>query len=69
MVLSARNQLTGTVTGVDTSGVMAEVAIELGGGQTITSIITSGSVERLGIDEGDGVSAIIKATEVMVQKD
>ncbi len=68
MTLSARNSLSGTVTNVDTEGLMAEVTIELGDGQTVTSIITSGSVDRLGISEGDDVDAVIKATEVMVEK-
>lgn len=64
--LSARNQLAGTVTSVERSGVMAEVVIELGDGQSITATITSGSVDRLDVEPGDDVSAVIKATEVMV---
>lgn len=66
---SARNQLVGTVTSIETPGVVAEVAIELGNGQTITSVITSGSVDRLRLHEADEVSAVVKATEVMVQPD
>jgi molybdopterin-binding protein len=69
MPLSARNRLTGTVTSVQTDGVMAEVVIELGDGQEVTATITSNSVDRLGIAEGDTASAVIKATEVMVEKD
>jgi molybdopterin-binding protein len=45
MALSARNRLTGTVTSVETDGIMAEVVIELGDGQTITSTITRGSAD------------------------
>jgi len=69
MPLSARNRLTGTVTNVQTDGVMAEVVIELGDGQEVTATITSNSVDRLGIAEGDTASAVIKATEVMVERD
>ena len=69
MSLSARNRLTGTVQSVETSGLMAEVVVDLGDGQEVTSVITSNSVERLGIEEGDTVSAVVKATEVMVEKD
>lgn len=69
MALSARNRIEGTVRSVETSGVVAEVVIELGDGQTITSVITSGSVDRLELAEGEEVSAVIKATEVMVQTD
>jgi molybdopterin-binding protein len=47
---------------------MAEVVVETGDGQTVTAIITSGSVERLGIAEGDEVNAVVKATEVMIEK-
>ena len=48
---------------------MGEVVVELDDGQEITSTITSNSVERLGIEEGDEIDAVIKATEVMVEKD
>ena len=48
---------------------MAEVTIELGDGQTVTSTITSNSVDRLGIGEGESVAAVIKATEVMIRTD
>ena len=66
MVLSARNRLDGTVASVTTDGVMAEVVVELGDGQTVTSTITRGSAERLGLGEGDSVSAVVKASEVMI---
>ena len=67
MSLSARNRLGGTVHSVDTDGLMAEVEIELDGGQTVTAVITAGSVERLGVEEGTEVNAVVKATEVMVE--
>lgn len=66
--LSARNQLSGTVKSVKVGTIMAEVVIDMGG-QEIVSAITRGSVERLGLAEGDSVTAIIKATEVLVAKD
>ena len=66
--LSARNQLSGTVKSVKLGTIMAEVVIDVGG-QEIVSAITKGSVERLGLAEGDSVTAIIKATEVLVAKD
>ncbi|WP_254525125.1 TOBE domain-containing protein [Natrinema caseinilyticum] len=67
MALSARNRLQGTVRSLETDGIMADIEIETDGGQTVTAVITSDSVERLGIDEGDDVNAVIKATEVMVE--
>jgi molybdopterin-binding protein len=69
MRLSARNQLAGTVVSVDLGAVMATVIIRLEGGQEVVSAITKDSAERLGLTEGDSVTAIIKATEVMVGKD
>lgn len=67
MTLSARNRLEGTVRSVSTDGLMAEVAIELDGGQTVTAVITSDSADRLGVEEGSTVAAVVKATEVMVE--
>jgi len=66
MGLSARNRLDGTVQSIETDGIMAEVTIETAGSQTVTAVITTSSVDRLGIAEGDEVNAVIKATEVMV---
>lgn len=69
MALSARNQLSGTVTAVTKDEIMAEVVIELDDGQEVTSTITRGSADRLDLAEGDAVSAVIKASDVMVRTD
>ena len=69
MTLSARNRLTGTVQSVKTDELMGEVVVELDDGQEVAATITANSVERLGIEEGDEVNAVVKATEVMVEKD
>ncbi len=69
MELSARNQLTGTVTGVKLGGIMAEVNVELAGGQTLVSVITRSSAERLNVQVGDTVTVIIKSTEAMLGKE
>lgn len=66
-MLSARNQLKGTVKSVKLGAVMAEVVIQVGEFEVV-SAITRGSVETMGIKEGDQVQAIIKATEVLVAK-
>jgi molybdopterin-binding protein len=63
--LSARNQLSGTVTSVELGTVMAEVTVDVGG-QQIVSAITRQSVERLGLGAGQQVSVFIKATEVLL---
>lgn len=69
MVLSARNNLTGTIKSLKTDDIVAEVVVELGDGQTVTSTITRSSADRLELAEGDEVSAVIKASEVMIDKD
>ncbi len=68
MELSARNQLPGTVKDVKLGGVMAEVTVELAGGQEVVSAITRGSVDHLNLQVGDQVTVVIKSTEVMLGK-
>jgi molybdopterin-binding protein len=63
--LSARNQLKGTITAVRLGGIMAEVAVDIGG-QEIVAAITRTSVERLGLAVGQPAVAVIKATEVLI---
>jgi molybdopterin-binding protein len=45
------------------------VVIRLSGGQEVVSAITKDSAEGLNLAEGDVVTAVIKATEVMIGKD
>lgn len=63
---SARNQLTGAVTRVQTGAVNTEVVLELPGGGTIAAIITNQSSTDLGIDVGASVTAIFKASSVIL---
>ena len=69
MQLSARNVLKGTVKTVVHGAVNSEVTIQLPGGQELTSVITKSSAERLGLAEGKEVSAVIKASNVMIAID
>ena len=69
MQLSARNQIKGTITAIKLGEVMAEVIVDIGGGNEIVSAITRGSVEGLGLTEGMSVYAIIKSTEVILGKE
>ena len=68
MELSARNQLKGKVTGVELGAVMANIKIEVENPDVITAVITKESAEKLGLSEGDDVTAIIKSTEVIIGK-
>ena len=69
MKLSARNKLPGTVTAIDKGAVNAMVLIDLGGGTTVTAMITNASVEELGLEVGKTAYAIVKASDVIVGSD
>jgi molybdopterin-binding protein len=67
MTLSARNRLEGTITELQLGGVMAHVVIKVGN-NLIESVITRRSAEEMQLKIGDTVSAVIKSTEVMLEK-
>jgi molybdopterin-binding protein len=67
-VISARNQLEGTIKSVKLGTVMAEVIAQVGQFE-IVSAITRASAESMHLAPGDRVRIVIKATEVMVAKD
>jgi molybdopterin-binding protein len=67
MTLSARNRLEGKVTELQLGGVMAHVVIQVGD-NLIESVITRRSAEEMKLKVGDTVSAVIKSTEVMLEK-
>jgi molybdate transport system regulatory protein len=66
-MLSARNQFAGTVKSVKLGGVMAEVVVAVGNLEVV-SAITRASAEALDLKVGDTVKAIIKSTEVLIDK-
>ncbi|MGD9783282.1 MAG: molybdopterin-binding protein [Hyphomicrobiaceae bacterium] len=66
MKLSARNILNGTVKEIKKGAVAAQVRIDIGGGNVITSTVTVDAVEDLGLKVGSKVSAVIKASEVIL---
>ena len=68
MTLSARNQLSGTVESVTLGDIMAHVVVRIGD-QQVESIIARASAESMKLKKGDAVRAIVKSTEVMIQKD
>jgi molybdopterin-binding protein len=68
MKLSARNQLKGKAIEVRKGQTTAHVRIDIGHGLVITSSITNEAVDDLGLKVGDEVTAIIKASEVIVGK-
>lgn len=68
MKLSTRNQIKGKVIEVAKGSVMAKVKIDIGGGNVITSTITVDAVKDLKLKKGDEVTALIKASSVMIGK-
>jgi molybdopterin-binding protein len=68
MPLSVRNHLKGKVTEVLLGTVTALITVKVGN-NLVESVITKRSAEEMGIKKGDTVVAVIKATEVMIQKD
>ena len=68
MTLSARNHLVGKIEELVLDNVMAHVTVRVGD-NIIESVITRRSAEEMKLKVGDTVAAVIKSTEVMLQKD
>jgi molybdopterin-binding protein len=66
-MLSARNQLAAVVKSVKLGNVMAEVVVNIAGTEVV-AVITRGSAEALKLQPGDHVKAVIKSTEVLIDK-
>ena len=69
MRLSARNQLSGTVTEVVPGAVTTTVKVELAGGDIVTSSITKEAADDLGVQVGSAVTVIVKASDVILGVD
>ncbi len=67
MTLSARNRLEGKVVEIEIGDVLAHVVMRVGK-NVIESVITKRSAEEMKLKVGDTVSAVIKSTEVMLEK-
>lgn len=63
---SARNRLTGIVTDVESDRVAAKVELYCGG-QRIVALLTSESAADLGLEIGIRATAVVKATNVMIE--
>ncbi|WP_067734408.1 TOBE domain-containing protein [Novosphingobium naphthalenivorans] len=68
MKISARNQISGTVTTITPGAVNGSVKVDIGGGTVVTSNITEESIAELGLAVGDAVTVIIKASDVLIGK-
>ena len=66
--ISARNRLPGQITDVQRGAAMSSVAIQTGS-CVLHAAITREAVEDLQLNKGERVTAVFKATEVMLQKE
>jgi molybdopterin-binding protein len=69
MRLSARNQIKGTVRDVKKGVTTSHVTVDIGAGNIVTASITNESVDELGIKTSGKVTAVIKASDVMIGVD
>jgi molybdopterin-binding protein len=68
MRISARNQLRGSVKSITRGEAIANVVLEVAGERLVASI-TVEAVEKLGLAEGSDVTAVIKASDVLLAVD
>ena len=68
MKLSARNQLSGTVSEIRRGEAIANVVLDVAG-QRLVASITVEAVDELGLTEGSSVTAIVKASDVIIAID
>ena len=68
MPLSARNQIPARVTSVKTGEAIANVELDAGGTRLVASI-TVEAVKQLGLQVGSEVTAVIKASDVILATD
>jgi molybdopterin-binding protein len=68
MQMSTRNRLPGTVTEVVRGEAAAKVTIRVGDNHVV-ALITRESADELGLEVGKEVTALVKATDVMVLTD
>lgn len=65
--VSGRNQLAGKVVSVRIEGLLAEVVLAVADTH-VTAIITANAVRELQLKKGDPAAALIKSTDVMVER-
>ena len=68
MKLSTRNRLPGTVVEIVKGEAASRVSLQVGDNHVV-ALITTESVEELGLEVGQQVTALVKATDVMLLTD
>jgi molybdopterin-binding protein len=67
MEQSIRNEIPGTVKEIISDKVLSEIIVETAIGD-VAAIITTRSVQDMGLKAGDRVAALVKATNVSVRR-
>ncbi|PWL31682.1 TOBE domain-containing protein [uncultured Roseivirga sp.] len=66
--ISLQNQISGAITDIQKGQLLARITLQTQVGP-ITSVITSGSADKLGLTVGQEVYALIKTNELMLSKE
>jgi len=69
MKVSARNQFSGTVKHIVKRPVSAEITVTIASGVEVVAVISSASVDNLGIAVGKPARVLFKASSVLVGVD
>jgi len=67
MTLSARNHLKGKIDEIENGDVLTHITVRVGD-SVIESVITKRSAQEMALKVGDSVTAVVKATAVMIAK-
>jgi molybdopterin-binding protein len=65
--VSGRNQLAGKVVSIRVEGLLAEIVLAIGE-MRMTAIITANAVRELQLKKGDSAAALVKSTDVMIER-
>ncbi len=68
MICSGHNEIDGQIAEVQIGSAVAHVAIAIEGGRQIQSIISRRTAEKMNLQPGDQVTAVVKSTDVRVVK-
>ena len=69
MKLSIRNTLKGKVASITEGMAVATVKVDIGGGNSLTAVVTMDAVKDLALKVGDEAHVLVKATNVMLAKE
>lgn len=66
VILSARNQMSGTILGITESNVSADVRVRLDGGGILSAVITMESVREMDLVPGSPIKVVVRASNVVI---